>query len=79
MEISDQKGKAAILEAGFIGEAHIEAIRRLGFVDVETIAQTSYGQASQRIVYCRATGDYREILQDDKIDVIHKMYTRSFA
>ncbi|MCY9698170.1 Gfo/Idh/MocA family protein [Paenibacillus alginolyticus] len=69
-----KKLKAAIIGAGFIGEAHIEAIRRLGYVEVAAIAQTSFEKASKRakeLCIPRATGDYREILQDDEIDVIH--------
>jgi predicted dehydrogenase len=69
-----RKIKAAIIGAGFIGEAHIEAVRRLGFVEVVAIAQNSYEKAVKRaeeLCIPRAYGDYKEILRDESIDVIH--------
>jgi predicted dehydrogenase len=69
-----KKIKAAIIGAGFIGKAHIEAIRRIGFVDIVAIAQSNQQQAeaySSQLSIPRAYGDYMELLQDDEIDVIH--------
>lgn len=69
-----KKLNAAIIGAGFIGEAHIEAIRRLGYVDVVAIAQSSKEKAEARAAalgIAHAYGDYRAILEDSSIDVIH--------
>jgi predicted dehydrogenase len=33
-----RKTKVGVIGLGFIGMAHIEALRRLGFVDVEAVA-----------------------------------------
>jgi predicted dehydrogenase len=66
--------KAAILGAGFIGQAHIEAVRRLGFVEVVAIAQSSQekADASAKLLNIpKAYGNYMDLLQDPAIDVIH--------
>lgn len=66
--------KAAILGAGFIGRAHLEAVRRLGFVEVVAIAQSSEARAKElakQLHVPRAYGDYRDVLRDPDIDVIH--------
>jgi predicted dehydrogenase len=66
--------KAAILGAGFIGQAHIEAVRRLGFVEVVAIAQSSQEKAdasAKSLNIPKAYGNYMDLLQDQEIDVIH--------
>ncbi|GGG03012.1 Gfo/Idh/MocA family protein [Paenibacillus abyssi] len=69
-----RKLKAAILGAGFIGQAHIEAIRRIGFVDVVAIAHSSQEKADESaksLNIPKAYGNYMDLLQDEEIDVIH--------
>jgi predicted dehydrogenase len=66
--------KAAILGAGFIGKAHIEAVRRLGYVDVAAIGQSSQEKADQyaeELDVPKAYGNYMDLLKDDEIEVIH--------
>ncbi len=60
--------------AGFIGQAHIEAIRRLGFVDVVAVAQNGQEkaeEAARSLNVPKAYGNYMDLLQDKDIDVIH--------
>lgn len=69
-----EKIKVGVIGTGFIGPAHIEALRRLGYVEVVAIAGQNDGQVQQKAkelgiekVYL----DYREMLQDPEINVIH--------
>ncbi|SFV04730.1 Gfo/Idh/MocA family protein [Alicyclobacillus macrosporangiidus] len=66
--------RAAVIGIGFIGPAHIEAVRRLGFADVVAVVGSSLDQARQKaeeLGVPKAYGDYREVLHDPEIDVIH--------
>ncbi len=68
------KIKAGIIGTGFIGPAHIEAIRRLEFVEVIALAQN--GEESARIKAEQlgvplAYGDYKDMLRNPDIDVVH--------
>ncbi|MET1030647.1 Gfo/Idh/MocA family protein [Domibacillus tundrae] len=68
------KIKVGIIGTGFIGLTHIEAVRRLGFVEVVGLAQSNQKAAEQKAAELdipRAYGDYREMLQDSDIQVVH--------
>ncbi|MGG1691811.1 Gfo/Idh/MocA family protein [Heyndrickxia ginsengihumi] len=69
-----KKIKVGIIGTGFIGPTHIEAIRRLGFVEVLALAETSQEAAEKKAADLgipKAYGDYREMLRDDEIQVVH--------
>ncbi|OAS23459.1 Gfo/Idh/MocA family protein [Paenibacillus oryzisoli] len=69
-----KKIKAAIIGAGFIGKAHLEAIRRLGYVEVVAIGQSSEKHAEEyakSLHIPKAYGNYMDLLQDDEIEVVH--------
>lgn len=69
-----RKLKAAVIGAGFIGQAHIEAIRRTGIAEVSAIVQSSQEKAdalAHALHIPKAYGDYRDVLKDPEIDVIH--------
>ncbi|HUC92464.1 MAG TPA: Gfo/Idh/MocA family oxidoreductase [Paenibacillus sp.] len=69
-----RKIRAAILGAGFIGKAHIEAIRRLGFVDIVAVAQQDRNSAEETAAALhipKAYGNYLDMLKDKEIDVVH--------
>lgn len=66
--------KVGIIGTGFIGPTHIEAIRRLGFIEVVALAETSQEQAETKAAEFGiplAYGDYREMLKNDEIQVVH--------
>ncbi|MFB3896694.1 MAG: Gfo/Idh/MocA family protein [bacterium] len=66
--------KAGIIGTGFIGPAHVEAIRRLGFVEVIALAENSLSRAKEKAKELQiplAYGDYREMLRNPDIQVIH--------
>ncbi len=69
-----QKIKAGFIGTGFIGPEHIEAVRRLGFVDVAAVAETSKEKAEKRAAEFHiptAYSDYRDMLADPEIQVVH--------
>ncbi|WP_020619778.1 Gfo/Idh/MocA family protein [Paenibacillus daejeonensis] len=69
-----RKLKAGIIGSGFIGSAHIEAIRRLEFVEVAALAQDTQEKAdrkAEQLGVPLAYGDYNELLANPDIDVVH--------
>lgn len=66
--------KAAVIGAGFIGPAHVEALRRLGFVEVVAIVDSDKPRLEQKaaaLAIPRAYDDYRKVLDDREIEVVH--------
>ncbi|RFU60118.1 Gfo/Idh/MocA family protein [Bacillus sp. V59.32b] len=69
-----EKIKVGVIGTGFIGPTHIEAIRRLGFVEVIGLAESSQESAEKKAAELgipKAYGDYREMLKDPEIQVVH--------
>lgn len=68
------KIKTGIIGTGFIGPAHVEALRRLGYVDVVAVAERGQELAEAKAAVLsipKAYGDYRELLADPEIQVVH--------
>lgn len=66
--------KAGVVGTGFIGPAHVEALRRLGFVEVVAIAEPEKARREEKaaaLSIARAYDDYRKLLQDPEIEVVH--------
>jgi len=66
--------KTAILGTGFIGRVHLEAVCRLGFIEVSALATADLGQANrlaQEYGVEKVETDYRRILDDPSIQVVH--------
>ncbi len=66
--------KTAILGTGFIGRVHLEAICRLGFIEVSALATADVDQANrlaQEYGVERVETDYRRVLDDPSIEVVH--------
>ena len=69
-----EKIKVGVIGTGFIGPAHIEALRRLGYIDIAGLAECSRNIAmakAQLLGIERYYGDYRELLKQDEIQSIH--------
>lgn len=69
-----RKVKAGIIGTGFIGPAHVEAARRLGFVDVIALCENGQELANKKAAQLnieRAYGDVAELLADPDVEVIH--------
>lgn len=66
--------KVAVIGAGFIGKAHIEAIRRLGDADVAAVCHSSREKAeafARALNIPKAYGDYMRLLEDEDIEAVH--------
>lgn len=66
--------KMGVIGAGFIGPAHIEAVRRLGDVEVIALAASSQARAGQKaksLHVPRAYGDWRALVRDNDVQVVH--------
>lgn len=69
-----KKIKVGVIGTGFIGPTHIEAIRRIGFAEVVAIAgngQESAERKAAELGIPRAYGNYRDLLKDDEVEVVH--------
>ena len=63
-----------LIGAGLVGPQHVEAVRRLGFVDVVAVAGSSEASAkakAEAMGIPKGYGDYQELINDPKVDVVH--------
>jgi predicted dehydrogenase len=63
-----------IVGAGFVGPHHVDAVRRLGYVDIVGVAGSSQASAEKKadaLGARRAYGSYEALLDDPEIQVIH--------
>jgi len=66
--------RMGLVGPGFIAAQHIDAVRRLGNVEIAAIAGSNIASARRKAREWhvpRASGDYRELTDDPGIDVIH--------
>ena len=66
--------KAGIIGTGFIGPAHVEALRRLGFVDVVAVSERDDQLAAAKakeLSIPKSYGDYHQLLADPDVQVVH--------
>ncbi len=67
-----KKIRAGVIGVGFIGVAHIEALRRLGNIDVVAIADPVDGVAkAERFGIPKGYVDYKEMLAKESLDFVH--------
>lgn len=69
-----QRVRTAIVGTGFMGRVHLEAVRRLGFVDVVAVVGSRVDKAqamADAFGVPHASGDYRAVLRDAGVDVVH--------
>src|SRR3990170_2405934 len=63
-----------IVGAGFVGPHHVDAVRRLGYVDVVAVAgstQESAEKKAEALGARKAYGSYQALLDDPDIQVVH--------
>src|SRR6185437_4531681 len=63
-----------LVGAGFVGPHHIDAVRRLGFVDLVAIAGSSAASARAKadaLFVEKAYGSYQELIADPGVHVVH--------
>jgi predicted dehydrogenase len=69
-----KKIKAAVIGTGFIGPAHVEALRRLPGVEVVALADVNEATArakAEQLGLERSFGDYRKMLELPEVEVVH--------
>jgi len=73
--------RTAVIGTGFVGRVHVEAIRRLGFVDIAAIVDVNIAQAQRyadEFGAEKAVADYKEVLADPTIDAVDICTPNSF-
>jgi predicted dehydrogenase len=63
-----------IVGAGFVGPHHVDAVRRLGYVDIVAVAgsnEASGRQKAEQLGARRGYGSYQALLADGEVDVVH--------
>jgi predicted dehydrogenase len=66
--------KTAILGSGFMGRVHLEAVRRLGHVDVVAIASVDMPSAQKlasEFNIERVESDYHKVIADPSVKAVH--------
>lgn len=69
-----RKIKVGVIGTGFIGPAHIEAMRRLGFIDIVALADINEDVARHKAEMLNipiSYGDYKKLLAQPEIEVVH--------
>jgi predicted dehydrogenase len=66
--------RVGVIGGGFVGKIHIEALRRLGYVEVAAIVsrkqETAEAQAGELSIP-KAYSKYEDLFDDEEIDVVH--------
>jgi predicted dehydrogenase len=68
------KIRVGIVGVGFIGRIHIEALRRLGYVDVSALVSRNSETAkalADELSIDKTYTEFEDLLNDDEIDVVH--------
>jgi predicted dehydrogenase len=63
-----------IVGAGFVGPHHVDAVRRLGFVDVVAVAGSSEASAKEKAEALgarKAYGSFEALMEDPDVQVVH--------
>jgi predicted dehydrogenase len=70
----ERRVRAGLIGAGFVGPLHVEAARRLGYVDFVAVAASNIESAkrkAEQLKIERAYSGYEELIADRSIDVVH--------
>ncbi|MCX6089813.1 MAG: Gfo/Idh/MocA family oxidoreductase [Candidatus Atribacteria bacterium] len=68
------KIKVGIIGTGFIGAVHVDALRRLGFVDIVALAEANQELAQKKaadFMIPRAYGNFPDLIHDPDVQVVH--------
>jgi len=66
--------KVGVIGKGFIGPAHIEALMRLGTIEVVALAGTDEVESkvkAEQLGIRKSYGDYKKLLENKELEVIH--------
>ena len=73
--------KVGVIGSGFIGPVHVEALRRLGGIEVAALADQNGDMAREsanRMSIPKYYGDWQEMISDPEIEVIHNCTPTNF-
>jgi len=73
--------KVGVIGAGYIGPIHIDALSRMGGIKVKSVADVNLNlskKAAKDYNIGNAYNDYKEIIKDPEIDVIHNCTSNKF-
>jgi predicted dehydrogenase len=68
------KLKVGIIGTGFVGRAHVEALRRIGNVEVKAVVASSLESSKKAAAELNVPGyyaDYLKMLEEEDLDVVH--------
>lgn len=67
-----KKMRVGVIGTGFIGEVHVETLRRLGNVEVAAIADVaSVGEKAAGLSVPKGYSDYKEMIEKENPDAVH--------
>ena len=69
-----KKIKAGIVGTGFIGAVHVDALRRIGYVELVALAEAGQEMASRKadeFGIPKAYGNYQDLINDPEVQVVH--------
>lgn len=75
------KIRVGIIGSGMMGPIHTEALRRLGYVEVVALAEANDELArtkSQALNIPKGFGDYRKLIEDPDVEVVHNCTPNAF-
>src|ERR1700742_660092 len=73
-KMAGKRLRTAVIGTGFMGRVHLEALRRVEFVDVAAVCGrdiTAARKLAEPFGIAEALNDYHELLQDTTIDAVH--------
>ncbi len=71
---TDKTINAGVIGCGFIGRIHIEALRRLGYINLATLASRNQEIADRKALELsvpKAYGNWSDLVADDEVEVVH--------
>jgi predicted dehydrogenase len=69
-----KKIKAGIIGTGFIGAVHVDALRRIGYVELVALAEAGQEMAERKareFYIPKAYGNYEDLINDPEVQVVH--------
>src|ERR1700745_3615978 len=69
-----KRGGIGIIGAGFVCPHHLDAVRRLGFVDIVAVAgssEESGRRKAKQLGALKGYGSYEQLIADPEVEVVH--------